>query len=102
MSFFIILSRGIQEYTGFKQAGGTVKTIPAYRAYLPVTQSVEVKTIYVSYWGQVVTGIDPLKSPLSDDGEKAGNNVIYDLSGRKVINPDKGIYIINGKKYLIK
>lgn len=29
-------------------------------------------------------------------------NVIYDLQGRRVANPDKGIYIINGKKTLVK
>ena len=28
--------------------------------------------------------------------------VIYDLAGRKVHNPQKGIYIINGKKTFIK
>ena len=27
---------------------------------------------------------------------------IYDLSGRKVENPTKGIYIINGNKVVIK
>ena len=27
---------------------------------------------------------------------------IYDLSGRKVNNPEKGIYIINGKKQVVK
>ena len=27
---------------------------------------------------------------------------VYDLQGRKVENPSKGIYIINGKKTLIK
>lgn len=29
-------------------------------------------------------------------------NVIYDLQGRRVANPNKGIYIINGKKTLVK
>ena len=28
------------------------------------------------------------------------NNAIYDLMGRKVSNPGKGIYIMNGKKFL--
>ena len=28
--------------------------------------------------------------------------VIYDLSGRRVVNPQKGLYIVNGKKVLIK
>lgn len=28
------------------------------------------------------------------------NNVIYDISGRRVNNPTKGIYIVNGKKFI--
>lgn len=34
--------------------------------------------------------------------EAANDNTIYDLQGRKVINPERGIYIINGKKVMIK
>lgn len=34
--------------------------------------------------------------------EKTGSKDIYDLSGRKVVNPTKGIYIINGQLQLIK
>ncbi|MBR5036833.1 MAG: hypothetical protein IKX69_06570 [Prevotella sp.] len=30
------------------------------------------------------------------------NGAVYDLSGRKVVNPVKGIYIQNGKKFVIK
>lgn len=30
------------------------------------------------------------------------NNVIYSLSGQRVTNPGKGVYIINGKKVVIK
>lgn len=30
------------------------------------------------------------------------NGTIYDLTGRKVINPTKGIYIMNGKKFIQK
>ena len=97
-AYIFVLSRGIEEYTGFKPVGTTVKTIPAYRAYLPVSQTVEVKVIYVSYWGQVVTGIEDLKMT----AEKNLNNVIYDLSGRRITNPTKGLYIINGKKVLMK
>ncbi len=29
------------------------------------------------------------------------NAVIYDLTGRKVTSPVKGIYIVNGKKMVI-
>ena len=33
---------------------------------------------------------------------KKNSNVIYDLMGRKVSQPSKGLYIVNGKKYFIK
>lgn len=34
--------------------------------------------------------------------KKPADNTIFDLSGRKVSRPTKGIYIQNGKKYLVK
>ena len=36
------------------------------------------------------------------DAEEAEEKVVYDLQGRKVENPTKGIYIINGNKVLVK
>ena len=41
------------------------------------------------------TGIESVTSNNSVGG-------IYDLQGRKVENPEKGIYIVNGKKILVK
>ena len=41
------------------------------------------------------TGIDQIAGETSVEG-------IYDLSGRRVENPVKGIYIVNGKKVLVK
>ena len=91
-----VLSRGIQEYTGFKVAGGTVKTIPAYKAYLPVEQTALVKTIYVTFDNNESTDIQMINNEELNDAE------IFDLSGRKVSRPQKGIYIINGRKVLVK
>ena len=34
--------------------------------------------------------------------EATVNGVIYDLSGRRVVNPERGIFIQNGKKVLVK
>lgn len=34
--------------------------------------------------------------------ETQKDNVVYDLQGRRVNNPSKGIYIVNGKKVLVK
>ena len=43
------------------------------------------------------TGIEEVEG----DG-KSESSIIYDMSGRVVINPVKGIYIVNGKKIVIK
>lgn len=42
------------------------------------------------------TGIDGIIA------EEAENNLFYDLNGRTIENPGNGIYIVNGKKVLIK
>lgn len=34
--------------------------------------------------------------------QPAGDNVYYDLRGQRVANPTKGLYIVNGKKVIIK
>ena len=42
------------------------------------------------------TGIEDVK------GESESAETVYDLSGKKVGDPEQGIYIINGKKVLVK
>lgn len=34
--------------------------------------------------------------------EQTGDGAVYSLSGQRVVNPAKGLYIVNGKKYVIK
>ena len=93
-----VLSRGISEYTGFKVVGSTVKTIPAYKAYLPIEQSVLVKNIFWTFDSSESTDINQIwKSNSNED-----DDLIYDLSGRSVGKPAKGLYIMNGKKVMIK
>lgn len=43
----------------------------------------------------ITTAIDALRS-------QQKSSVLFDLQGRRVINPQKGIYIVNGKKVVIK
>ena len=43
-----------------------------------------------------VTSIDSPMQQANDDAEM----VIYDLQGRRVTNPTKGVYIVNGKKHI--
>ena len=37
-----------------------------------------------------------------DNGQLTIDNVYYDLSGRRVAEPTKGIFILNGKKFVVK
>ncbi len=39
---------------------------------------------------------------VENESLEIGNEKIYDLSGRQVKTPDKGVYIMNGKKIIIK
>ncbi|MBP5419418.1 MAG: hypothetical protein J6Y72_06375 [Bacteroidales bacterium] len=42
----------------------------------------------------------PVENIIANQG--AEDNTIYDLSGRKVVNPTRGVYIKNGKKFIVK
>ena len=46
--------------------------------------------------------LPPDEDAINEVAEEAKDDAIYDLSGRKVTNPTKGIYIRNGKKFLIR
>ena len=92
-----VLSRGIEEYTGFKIVGSTVKAIDAYKAYLVKTDGSQVKTINLSFGNGETTDIKDIKSLLMEDG-----TIFYDLSGRVIKHPKNGVYITNGKKIFIK
>ena len=51
----------------------------------------------------VETGVDEVKGEPTVDASQMGKvKAIYDLQGRKVDTPSKGIYIIEGKKVLVK
>ena len=63
-----------------------------YEELARVSKNIEITLTYTN--GE--TGVIEVK------GENGKVKGIYDLQGRKVDNPTKGIYIFNGKKVLIK
>lgn len=80
------------------QAGNktTVKNV-----YLIKKDGTKQKTEVSAFWGcsvteNIITGIMPVTYTRSTDHH------IYNLSGQRVTNPGKGIYIQNGKKYFSK
>lgn len=73
-------------------------TIPVNKAYLNLDGvTIEAKNIRLDFSGwDETTGIDGITTSSPAD------NVIYNLSGQRVNTPSRGIYIVNGKKVLIK
>lgn len=77
----------------FRQYDGT--NIQGFRAYLPVSPDVQQPAGMRFYEGNVtrIEGVEEGQTHKVD---------VYDLSGRRVQRATKGLYIVNGKKVLVK
>lgn len=73
-----------------------VITASPYSAYVKITNPA-VKNVSFTVDGNISTGIEEVITV--GFGE---NDVIYNLQGVGVKNPEKGIYIVNGKKIVVK
>ncbi len=88
------LGRGVNSgYMGFHKFTGS--SIPANKAYLVRNANSSVNSFTFSFGD--ATAIQMIEE---DGNDKPA--VIYDLQGRRVDNPTHGIYIINGRKVLVK
>ena len=76
----------------YKYTGANVKGGKAY--YLLADDEAASMGFVFDFEGQT-TGVESIEV-------NADNQVIYDLSGRRVAKAGKGLYIINGKKVLVK
>lgn len=78
-------------------ASYTGTTVKGFRAYLPVDNSTTGggDSSFRLVFG-VPTGIDTIGN------QPAQEQTVYDLSGRRVEHAGKGLYIVNGKKVMIK
>lgn len=75
-------------------SGGTVK---ANKAYLQIPTSAAREMLSISLDDEETTGVAEVRSQIEDV-----RGDVYDLSGRRVAHPTKGLYITNGKKYVIR
>ena len=79
----------------FKWTGTTLK---GFRAYLPASEVAAASRGFAIQWDDEVTGIRSI-----DNGKQSvKNGAFYDLSGRRVENPQHGMYIVNGRVVVIK
>lgn len=74
----------------YAAAGQTVGT---NKAYLQISEAVPAGARVIVFDDNETTGIKNLTPALNE-------GAVYDLQGRKVMNPAKGLYIVNGKKVI--
>lgn len=79
---------------GFYKDGAS--TIPGFKAYLPYSVLNNVKGFLGFNFDDEETGIENLNENLNK------NKAIFNLAGQRVAKPTQGLYIVNGKKVVIK
>ncbi|MBQ3622103.1 MAG: hypothetical protein IJA04_00145, partial [Bacteroidaceae bacterium] len=94
-SGYILAGGGSQDPGFYATAAGTLAMNKAYLA-LSGTDLTGMRSVVIRFPG--LTDIDRV----TVDGIGLDDAVIYDLSGRRVENPSRGIYIVNGKKLYVK
>ncbi len=84
----------------FKYSG---TTLHANKAYLPASAitAAGVRGFAISY-GDEATAIEKLENEARIEHEESAAAKYYNLSGQRVEQPTKGLYIRNGKKVVIK
>ena len=85
---------GADNTVGMRKYNGT--KIRAYSAYMEAPANA-APFFNLGYGEEGTTGIRSI-----DNGQLTIDNVYYDLAGRRVAQPSKGVYIVNGKKVVIK
>ena len=94
-----LTSGGEYDYYGFADGQfvkAAVATVNPFRAYIKVPHAANAPAT-LQWLGDETTGISDYKA---EDG--SAKKEVFDLQGRRVENPVRGIYIINGKKAVVK
>ena len=72
-------------------------SIKPFRGYFTYNEGSKASSLAFIIDDDTVTAIDDVKvNPTTNNGQ------VYDLYGRRITTPSKGIYIVNGKKYIAK
>lgn len=87
-------TNGLGWYWGANDGG--VFTNGAHKAYLAVPQTAGARS-FISLFDDESTDISSMHN-----SQCIMHNEYYDLQGRRVVNPTKGLYIVGGKKVVIK
>ena len=91
-SYIIGIKDGISKL--YKVSGNTVNIKP-FRAYFTISSAEAPERISLNFDGET-TAIEGIETKANENGN------YYDLGGRKVMQPTRGLYIVNGKKVFLK
>lgn len=81
---------------GFYKVVSDEPTLESFKAYLHTDAAIDASASRLSFsFGDETTGISNVNA---NDNE----NRIFDLQGQRISQPNKGLYIVNGKKVIIK
>ncbi len=81
---------------GFKHSSGS-GTLAGNKAFLRTITNVTAAPGFTLDFGTGTTGITEIEKSVN-----AGNEAVFNLNGQRVAQPKKGLYIVNGKKVIIK
>ena len=78
----------------FKVNGTSGNTVKANKAYLQIPTASASRDYF--WFNDFTTAIEAVKQEQKMEGE------VYNLAGQRIAQPTKGLYIVNGKKVIIK
>lgn len=90
-----VLVLGMNDVVGFYTFTGA--NLSGFKTYLPEPTS-GARALKIIFDDSETTGVNEVIGKMSEVTDGA----IYDLQGRKVANPSRGMYIINGHKVVVK
>lgn len=94
-STYRVFGRNSSNVVGFFTPSGTLNEVKANRGFFKVATGGALR---LNFEDSVVSGIDAI-----DANQALHNAPIFDLSGRRVMNTVKGgLYIQNGRKFIVK
>lgn len=92
---YVLSVQGSPEKAVFAPVTGDAATVTAGHAYLYVPNNNSARTLNIVFSDEA-SGINAVESAKVSDGQA------YNIAGQRVAQPTKGLYIVNGKKVIIK
>ena len=74
------------------------ETVPSGKPYLPIAGGVSAPEFLAFSFGSETTGIEGV----AKSQEPKANGQYFNLNGQRVAQPAKGLYIVNGRKVVLK